>query len=112
MVTYSWGLLDSRGVERKVQIEIAGRTLSIRSDEGAEYIQDLASYVDGRIRELMKGNQTLSVERVALLIAIQLADELFREKDLNAQFRERIESRARSLAIALQDHEQRLQADK
>ena len=41
---------------------------------------------------------------------MQLADELFREKDLHQRFRRRVTDRLVSLRRALDDHEQRLAA--
>jgi len=93
-------------VKRTVQVEIAGQQLSIRSDEGAEYVQELADYVDGLVRELTGGQRTASPQRVALLVAVQIADELFREKDLNQHFRARVEARLRAVDAALQEHAQ------
>lgn len=101
--------LQSPRVKRTVQVEIAGQQLSIRSDEGPEYVQELADYVDGLVRELTGGQRTVSPQRVALLVAVQIADELFREKDLNQRFRARIEARLRALDGALHDHEQLLE---
>jgi cell division protein ZapA len=96
-------------VKRTVQVEIAGQQLSIRSDEGPEYVQELADYVDSLVRELTGGQRTVSPQRVALLVAVQIADELFREKDLNQRFRARVEGRLRALETALHDHEQLLE---
>jgi hypothetical protein len=41
---------------------------------------------------------------------MQLADELFREKDLHQRFRRRVGDRLETLRRALDDHEQRLAA--
>ena len=101
------------GVKRSVQVEIAGQQLTIRSDEGAEYVHQLAEYVDAHLRVLSGGRRITSstgLQRVALLVAMQLADELFREKDLHQRFRRRVADRLGSLRRALDDHEQRLAA--
>ncbi|MBL8970648.1 MAG: cell division protein ZapA [Myxococcales bacterium] len=100
-------------VKRSVQVEIAGQQLTIRSDEGADYVQQLAEYVDAHLRVLSGGRRitnSAGVQRVALLVAMQLADELFREKDLHQRFRRRVGDRLETLRRALDDHEQRLAA--
>ena len=95
-------------VKQSVQVQIAGQTLAIRSDEGPEYVQALADFVDTQVRELTTGRKTTSPQRVALLAAMQIADELFREKDLHARFRAKVEARLRALEQSLDQHETHL----
>jgi cell division protein ZapA len=45
---------------------------------------------------------------MALLVAMQIADELFREKDLRARLRARVLGRIEALEQALGEHERRL----
>jgi cell division protein ZapA len=98
-------------VKRSVQVEIAGQTLSIKSEEAPEYVRHLADYVDAHLRELSAhGRATFSLQRMALLVAMEIADELFREKDLYERYRRRVESRLDALKVALDEHETRLQA--
>jgi len=90
---------------KSVQVEIAGQQLSIRSDEGPEYVQELADYVDGHLRALAGGKRTVSPHRLALLVAIQIADDLFREKDLHQRFRAKVDARLQALEHAMDEHE-------
>lgn len=97
-------------MKQSVSVEIAGQTLSIRSDEGPQYVQDLADYVDGHLRELTDGRKAFSLQRMALLVAMQIADELFREKDLQRRYRARVEARLQALEAAIAEHEAELAA--
>ncbi|MDC0723010.1 cell division protein ZapA [Nannocystis bainbridge] len=101
-------------MKRSVQVEIAGQTLTIRSDEGQDYVQQLAEFVDGHLQLLSSGakrvNSAANAQRVALLVAMQIADELFREKDLHQRFRHKVHERLQGLRRALDQHEQRLAA--
>lgn len=97
-------------MKQTVSIEIAGQVLSIRSDEGPEYVQELAEYVDAHLRELGGGRRPYSRERVALLVAMKIADELFREKDLRQRYRAKVEARLEALEVALAAHEAQLSA--
>ncbi len=100
-------------MKRSVQVEIAGQQLTIRSDEGAEYVHQLAEYVDAHLRVLSGGRRITSstgLQRVALLVAMQIADELFREKDLRQRDRARIASRLEALEAAIAAHEAELAA--
>lgn len=95
-------------MKQSVEVEIAGQRLVIKSDEGPRYVQELADYVDAQLRELTGGRGTVNVQRIALLVAIQIADELFREKDLHRKFRQRIQAKLSALDTALGEHEARL----
>ena len=92
-------------MKRSVQGEIAGQSLSIVSDEGEQYVHQLADYVDEKVREVSGGRTTYNPQRVALLVAIQLADELLREKDLHRRFRAQVEAKLAALEQALEEHE-------
>jgi cell division protein ZapA len=96
-------------VKQTVEVEIAGQKLTIRSDEGPQYVQELADYVDSQMRLLVDKRATFNLQRAALLVAIQLADELFREKDLHRQFRQRVGAKLEALEAALAEHEHRLE---
>jgi cell division protein ZapA len=92
-----------------MQVEIAGQKLAIKSDEGETYVAALAEYVDAQVREMSAGQRsTLNVQRVALLAALAIADELFRERDLHRRFREGVGARLQALEAALAEHERRL----
>lgn len=97
-------------MKQSVNVEIAGQVLSIRSDEGPEYVQELAEYVDAHLRELGGSRRSFSLQRVALLVAIQIADELFREKDLAQRYRARVEARLGALEAAFAEHAAQLDA--
>lgn len=97
-------------MKQTVRVEIAGQDLSIRSDEQPEYVQGLADYVDAHIRQLTGGKRNYSAQRVALLVAVQLADELFREKDLSAKYRRRVAHRLAEVERAVEEHQQLLES--
>ncbi len=63
-----------------VPVEILGQRFPVRSTLDERYVQDLATYVDEKMRaaeDLTPGSDTL---RVALVAALNLADELFRAR--------------------------------
>ncbi len=98
-------------MKQSVQVEIAGQTLSIRTDEGPDYVRALAEYVDAHLRELTAGKAaTFHSNRLALLVAIQIADELFREKDLHHRLRLAVRERLAVVRDRLREHEARLDA--
>ena len=70
---------------RSVRVQIFGEDHIIKGQASEEYIRDLASLVDSRLQEVQKLNPRLSRHRVAILVAINLANEL---EKLSAEHKE------------------------
>jgi len=68
---------------RVVPVEIHGQRYPIRSTLDQEYVERLAAYVDERIRAAADSTPTGDSLRLAVLAALNIADELFRCRDLN-----------------------------
>jgi cell division protein ZapA len=60
----------------KVMVEIFGEEYTVKGTENPEYIQMLASYVDRRMKMIQQRNPNLSNTKLAVLTALNLADEL------------------------------------
>ncbi|WP_054696551.1 cell division protein ZapA [Syntrophomonas palmitatica] len=60
----------------RVTVDIFGEDYVVKGDENPEYIEMLASYVDRRMKMIQKRNASLSTTRIAVLTALNLADEL------------------------------------
>jgi cell division protein ZapA len=63
--------------EQTIRVEIYNQTYSIRSDGDNEYIQNLAEYVDTKMREISSGTMTVDSLKVAILAALHIADEFY-----------------------------------
>ncbi|MFN0139602.1 MAG: cell division protein ZapA [Pyrinomonadaceae bacterium] len=66
--------------EQTIRVEIYNQTYSIRSDGDNEYIQNLAEYVDSKMREISSGTMTVDSLKVAILAALHIADEFYQLK--------------------------------
>lgn len=60
----------------KAAVNIYNEEYVVRGNENPEYIQMLGSYVDRRMRMIGQRNHNLSTTKVAVLTALNLADEL------------------------------------
>jgi cell division protein ZapA (FtsZ GTPase activity inhibitor) len=71
---------------RSVKVQIAGQTFALRTDAGAAYLRELAAFVTeklGEVRDRHYGDvarRAVSTQALALLLALQLADELHQER--------------------------------
>ena len=70
--------------EQTIRVEIYNQTYSIRSDGDNEYIQNLAEYVDSKMREISSGTLTVDSLKVAILAALHIADEFYQLKQSQA----------------------------
>jgi len=62
------------------EVEIYGQKYKIKGVGGEKYIEDLASYVDKKMREISEHTHTVDTLKVAILAAINISDEFFRLK--------------------------------
>lgn len=62
----------------RVTVEIWGQQVTLRTQNDPEYVQRLARFVDRRMDTIAQKNPRLSTSQVALLAAINVADELFK----------------------------------
>jgi len=69
----------------RVDVLISGKTYTISGYESDEYIQRVGLYVDRRMNEVLKSNNTLSTSIAAVLTALNVADDYFKahENELN-----------------------------
>jgi cell division protein ZapA len=63
-----------------VKVEIYGTEYRIKGEANAEYIKKVAEYVDAKMRQMAQASVTGAVSKIAILSAINIADELFRER--------------------------------
>src|SRR5580700_5014456 len=69
--------LEVRRATTSVSVEIYDQTYNLRASD-PEYIQKLAAMVDGKMRAVSANGSTVDSLRVAVLAAINIADELAR----------------------------------
>ena len=66
---------------RVVPVDIHGQRYPIRSGLDPEYVARLATYVDEKMRTAAESTPTGDSLRLAVLAALNIADELFRCRD-------------------------------
>ncbi len=78
------------------QVEIFGEVYSVRGSDESGHLQELAGLVDRRMREVA-GRVKGDTARIAILTALNLADELFQTR--SRQEGERVEIREKVVAL-------------
>jgi cell division protein ZapA len=75
-----------RSVEGLTRVEIYNQFYQIKGGIESNYIKELAAYVDKKMREIAQGSKTVDSLKVAVLAALNIADELFQERDRSKEF--------------------------
>ena len=78
-------------------MQIHGQRYAIRSTLDQEYVARLATYVDERMRLAADSTPSGDSLRLAVLAALNIADELFRSKDVTRDRDGRLAERAEEL---------------
>ena len=95
--------LEVRRATTSVSVEIYDQTYNLRASD-PEYIQKLAAMVDGKMRAVSANGSTVDSLRVAVLAALNIADELLRLQEHNRMLRGSVsegQTTLRSRAISL-----------
>jgi cell division protein ZapA len=80
-----------------VTVQIGGQRFALRGDEDERVMRDMAGYVDSRMKELQKQTRTADTQSLAVLAALQITEELFKERRALADLKKRIRERSRAL---------------
>ena len=59
-------------------VEIFGSVYHVRGDDDPEHLREVAALVDRRMREVAEKVTTVDTARIAILAALNIADEFFR----------------------------------
>ena len=84
-------------MKRQVTVNIAGQKYALRSDGDDESVKKLASFVDARIRDIQRQTRTADTQAVATLAALQIAEELFGEREAGAALKKKIRDRSQAI---------------
>ena len=83
--------------DRVVPVVIQGQRYPIRSALDPTYVAELAAYVDEKMRTAADSGAAQDSLRLAVLAALNIADEVFRCRDLADRHLRAVEERARTM---------------
>ena len=63
------------------KVEIFGQEYKIKGVGNPQYIHKIAGYVDKKMREIAHSSDIMSQSRIAILAALNIADEYYQEKE-------------------------------
>ena len=85
------------GKERLVEIKVFGQVYTVKTDAQEEHIQKVAQYVNEKMDEVTKNTKSVSSLNVAILTALNIADDLITEKAKRLALLEEVERKSKDL---------------
>ena len=88
-------------MKKALDVEILGQKLTISSDAEEGYMLKVAGYVDDKMQELMQATKPVAKSNVAMLAALNIADEYHRLKDTHDAILQRLDQLSKKLSTTL-----------
>jgi len=87
-------------MSQNVKVEIFGQPYTIGGGLPREYVQELAVYVDGKMRAVAEMTSMVDTQKIAVLAALAIADELKSLRNDGGEYKEQLKEQAeRCLAL-------------
>jgi len=89
---------------KTIEVEVFGHRFSLQGEGDEAYFHELAEYVDAQMRTLAKQTKTSTPTKLAILAAINVTDELFRQQRHRESGETEMERRAQLLVERIDEH--------
>ena len=77
-------------MNNKVSFSVCGMNYHITTDESAEYTENLGKRIDERMSQILKKGSLITMTQAAILVALEMADELSKSEANVDNFRSQI----------------------
>lgn len=87
-----------------IQIQLLGKpyTMTCPSNEAAQ-LKEAGQYLEQKIRALQKAHSSAAPDRIAIMVALDLAHELLTQRSESLDYRDSLEVKVRTLTATLED---------
>ncbi len=90
-------------MKKRFEVRILGQELSVISDSGDEHVADVIRYVNDKVEEAGKAAGTKNSLNIAILAALNIADEYLRLRGVKENIYSQLESRSEQLINLIND---------
>jgi len=94
-------------VRRSVTVSVANQRLSLKTDAKQKYVNELASFVDEKLNEVKKAARTQTTQSLALLAALNIADELYQLRESHEDLKRKVREKSKRILRSLESEAQR-----
>ncbi len=88
---------------KTLEIEIYGQKYTVKAEADELYMQRVAAYVDEQMRSLARGMKTATPSKLAVLVALNVAHQLFQAETQREQSAADVERRAQHLMESIEE---------
>lgn len=88
-------------MKRRVDVTVMGMNFPVRTDRDDAWVHQLAGLVTRRLDELKRNAKTASSQQLAVLLALNMAEELQLEREKNAELQKLAKSTLQKVNDAL-----------
>jgi len=81
-----------------LKVNIFGTEYPLRVSANVEYVQRIADYVDAKMREVQMAKPNRPIHQIAILAALNIADELLQQREVSKRRLNALEEQAKELA--------------
>lgn len=86
--------VQTKQEKETVEVEILGEPYTLKSEASPDYTRQVAEHVDRTASEIREEGGGVDQKRLAILTALAITDQLFRERDGAEQLQGEVERRA------------------
>jgi len=74
-----------------VEVTILGRKMLLSTDSDESYVREIAEYVNDKMEQIQTASQSSSTINIAILTALDIADEFFKQLGLQREICEKVD---------------------
>ena len=89
--------MGKQQLKKRFDIRVIGQEFSVLSDKGDEYVSKIVEYINERAKEIGDASEHVTTSDIAILVALNIVEELFRVKGEKEAFRRRCEGEIEEL---------------
>ena len=90
-------------MKKQYHINLLGQDLSVLSDSGDEHVASVVQYVEDKVRQIRLAAGSKNAVNVAILVALNIADEYLKLAGANKKISDELLSRTESLICLIDD---------
>jgi cell division protein ZapA len=88
---------------KQINVNIFGSEYSLVSDDDDRFIKNIAHYLDTKMREIDRSQNLKSTARIAILAALNIAEELFQEREYREKLLNQIDEESKKMNQSIID---------
>ena len=91
-------------MKKAIEVTIMGQKFLVKSESNEDYVAKVAGYVDGKVNEVLNNTKAVASMQVALLTAMNIADEFLKFRSEKADRLGKVEKKIQDMIELIDLH--------